>query len=320
MLQCKVISRYAYALLMITHIGPFMSFLINTFSVNKSAHHAANGDRFLIRSMARFLVIIACVAAVTGCSSRKKDGGIDQDLAQQQVQELYAKAKRALDGGNYSFAIDYYRALEAAFPFGEYTEQAKLDMIFALDKIQQIDKAIEAADNFISLYPTHKNVDYAYYMKGVASFEKKSGRVDRFIKGSQGSVRDPKPYKDSMEAFEELIKRYPDSKYADDAKQRIVYIRNALAQRELAVAQFYFDNRTYVAAVNRCKHIIYRFETSPAVEGALKLMEKAYVEMGLDDLAQSTHEVLLANFPNNNKEVYKKKKGFLSKLNPFSKQ
>lgn len=319
MLQCGLNSRYAYAQLMITHNDNVMSFLTALSSFSFSGQKNTKVSRSSSHGLTHALVLIMATAVISGCSAKRKSGGIDQDLAQQQVQELYGKAKRALDSGNYSFAIDYYRALEAAFPFGEYTEQAKLDMIFAFDKIEQIERAVEAADNFISLYPTHKNVDYAYYMKGVASFEKKTGRVDKYIKGSAGAVRDPKPYKDSMEAFEELLKRYPSSKYAPDARQRMVYIRNALAERELAVAQFYYDNRTYVAAVNRCKHIVYRFETSPAVEGALILMEKAYVEMGLSDLAASTHDVLLENFPDNNKEVYKKKKSFFGRLNPFGK-
>ena len=299
---------------MITHNNKLMS-LLATVSATKLNRSAKAWQQ---HTLVKLTVLFLAASIVSGCASRKKDGGVNQDYAQQQVEELYNKAKRSLDTGNYSFAIDYYRALEASFPFGEYTEQAKLDMIYAFNKTDQADKAIEAADNFIALYPTHKNVDYAYYMKGVATFEKKAGPLDRFIKGGKGSVRDPKPYKDSMEAFEELIQRYPNSVYSEDAKQRIVYIRNALAKRELAVAQFYFDNKTYVAAVNRCKYIIYRFETSPAVEGALKLMEKAYVEMGLDDLAASTHEVLLTNFPDNQKEVYKKKKGFLDRINPFN--
>lgn len=263
------------------------------------------------------LAIVICFAAVTaGCASKKK-GGIDENLAKQQVEELYSKAKAALDRGNYSFAIDYYRALEANYPYGELTEQAKLDMMFAFDKTKQIEQAVQASDNFIKLYPTHKNVDYAYYMKGVASFEKKTGRLDKFIKGSYKAVRDPKPYRDSENAFKELIKRYPDSVYAKDAKQRLVFIRNALAERELEIAQFYFDNKTFVAAVNRCKTIVYKYETSPAVEGALILMEKAYVEMGLDSLAVSTREVLVENFPNNRDKAYKKKKSFFAKLNPF---
>lgn len=97
----------------------------------------------------------------------------------------------------------------------------------------------------------------------------------------------------------------------------MVFIRNALAERELEIAQFYFDNKTFVAAVNRCKTIVYKYETSPAVEGALVLMEKAYVEMGLDSLAVSAREVLVENFPNNSDKAYKKKKGFFAKLNPF---
>lgn len=266
---------------------------------------------------ARFALILGMAAMVFGCASNKS-GPSDEELALQQVEELYAKAKLALDRGNYNFAIQNYQILEANFPYGEYTEQAKLDMIFAFDKTGQVEKAVEAADNFIKLYPTHKNVDYAYYMKGVASFEKKQSAIDRFIKGGEESVRDPKPYRDSQKAFEELIKRYPNSIYAEDAKQRIVFIRNSLAERELAIAQFYFDNQTYVATVNRCKNIIYAYETTPAVEGALKLMEKAYVEMGLDDLAASTHQVLLTNFPNNQKEPFKKEKGFFSRINPFS--
>jgi len=265
----------------------------------------------------RSIVLICALLLVTGCSSNKKKDSIE-DLAQQQVEELYGKAKSALDRGNYAFAIRYYQALESNFPYGEYTEQAKLDLLFAYDKTGQIDKGIEAADNFITLYPTHKNVDYAYYMKGVASFEKKIGRLDRFMKGGRKTIRDPQPYRDSDAAFNELIKRYPQSTYAEDAKQRIVYINNALAERELAIANFYYDSNAHLAAVNRCKTIIYQYETTPAVEGALVLMEKSYLEMGLNDLAASTHKVLVENFPNYSEEPLKvRKKSFLSRLNPF---
>lgn len=275
-----------------------------------------NSNNVISKKALRIVGLICLAAIISACSS-KKSGGIEDDLAQQQVEELYSKAKTAMDKGNYAFAINYYRALEANYPYGEFTEQAKLDMLFAFDKSGQIEKAVEAADNFIKLYPTHKNVDYAYYMKGVASFEKKTGAMDKFIKGGKKAVRDPKPYRDSETAFKELIKRYPYSKYAADAKQRLVFIRNALAKRELAVAEFYFDNETYVATVNRCKTIIYKYETSPSVEGALVLMEKAYIEMGLNELAASTRDVLLENFPDNKQKKYKKKKSFLSRLNPF---
>ncbi len=263
----------------------------------------------------KILILVCLVVIVSGCAGKKKT---EDNLAQQQVEELYTKGKNALKTGNYSFATQYFRALEANYPYGEYTEQAKLDMMFAFNKSGQIDKTVEAAENFIKLYPTHKNVDYAYYMKGVASFERKQSSVDRFMKGGKAAIRDPKPYRDSEEAFNDLIKRYPQSIYTQDAKLRVIFIRNALAKRELAVAQFYFDSKTLVAAVNRCKTIIYKYETSPAVEGALVLMEKAYAEMGLVKLAKSTHGVLLENFPNYQQKPFEaKKKGLLSRLNPF---
>jgi outer membrane protein assembly factor BamD len=263
----------------------------------------------------KILILVCLTVIVSGCAGKKKT---EENLAQQQVEELYTKGKKALNVGNYSFATQYFRALEASYPYGEYTEQAKLDMIFAFNKSGQTEKTVEAAENFIKLYPTHKNVDYAYYMKGVANFERKQSSVDRFMKGGKAAVRDPQPYRDSEEAFNDLIKRYPQSIYTQDAKLRVVFIRNALAQRELAVAQFYFDSKTFVAAVNRCKTIIYKYETSPAVEGALVLMEKAYAEMGLTELVKSTHSVLLDNFPNSQREPFEtKKKGIFSRLNPF---
>lgn len=270
------------------------------------------------RSATRATALVCALLLVAGCSSNKKNDSIE-NLAQQQVEELYGKAKTAMDKGNYAFAIRYFQALESNFPYGEYTEQAKLDLLFAYDKTGQVEKAVEAADNFIKLYPTHKNVDYAYYMKGVASFEKKAGRLDTFMKGGKKSIRDPLPYRQSEDAFNELIKRYPQSIYTEDAKQRIVYIKNALAQRELAIATFYYDNNTFLAAVNRCKNIIYQYETTPSVEGALVLMEKSYLEMGLNDLAASTHKVLVENFPNYSADepLKIKKKSLLSRLNPF---
>ena len=268
--------------------------------------------RFSFRTL---LILIISVSLVSGCANRKNR---DRDLSlNQQVEDLYDRAKRAMDNGNYFIALDYYRLLEANFPYGRITEQTKLDIIYALDKTNQVEEAIDAADNFIELYPTHANVDYAYYMKGVASFEKKSGRIDAFIRGTDHRVRDPKPLRDAEAAFLELIQRFPDSDYADDARQRIIFLRNRLAERELEVAKFYYENRTYVAAVNRCKHVIYQYETSPAIEGALLLMEQSYREMGLTDLAASTRDVLILNFPqyaNQNARTSGQKRGFLSRI------
>ena len=291
------------------------NYFFNSLSANNSANNLINTTSNMRRLVISFC-LIALLGGLSACSNKNSQN--KELLAQEQVETLYRKGKESMEKGNYAFAINYFRALEANFPYGAYTEQAKLDIIFALDKSGLADRAVDAADNFIKLYPTHRNVDYAYFMKGVASFEKKQSRLDKFITGKQRSIRDPEPYRKSMRAFEDLLKRFPNSKYADDARQRLVFIRNNLANRELGIAQYYFDNETYVAAVTRCKTIIYQYETSPAVEHALVLMEKAYLEMGLEDLAASTHDVLVTNFPDYANQQFKpKKKSVFGRLNPF---
>lgn len=252
---------------------------------------------------------------LTACSTTDET---DPDLlAQKQAQELYSKAKESLNQGNYSFAIDYYRALEASYPFGPLTEQGKLDLVYAYDKTGQRQNAVDAADNFIKLYPAHPNIDYAYYMKGVANFTKKESNMDSFIKGNRAGnqVRNIKTLTDSLDSFNELIKRYPNSTYAQDAKQRIVYLRNELAKKELSIANYYFEDGAYVATVNRAKNVVYKYETTPAVEDALILLEKTYLKMGMTDLAQSTRAILVKNFPDYAQaETADDKPGFFGRL------
>jgi len=272
------------------------------------------------------LATILVSSVISGCASKQKKQNVlsqeeQVELLQQKIEDFYAKAKKNLDRGNYVQAVEQYTALQRVFPFGDITEQSKLDTIFAHDKLQNREQAVRMAEGFIALHPTHPNVDYAYYMKGVAMFEKKKGRMAKLLNGADFDkvARDPQAYRESLTSFEELVKRYPESKYTGDAKQRIVFIRNKLAERELDIAHFYFENETYLAAVNRCKTVIYQYETSPAVEGALVLMEKAYNKMGLDELADSTNEMLLLNFPGHEKENYtSERKSLLNRLNPLS--
>ena len=248
-----------------------------------------------MRVLKSFAYILTAALIITGCSSI---GGGKESSSEQKVENMYERAKASLQKGNYPTAIRQYRALETTYPFGSYTEQGRLDLIFAYDKNNQADEALEVADNFIKLYPTHKNIDYAYYMRGVVKFEKQLSRVDRFLRGSKNDSRDPKPLRDSYNAFAELIKRFPESPYVADAKQRMIYLNDALAKRELQVANFYYNTGAYVAVINRCKTIIQQYDTAPTVEQALILMVKTYDQMGLHQLAASTQAVLEANFEN----------------------
>lgn len=246
-----------------------------------------------MRVLKTFVYILTITLLVTSCSTSGNKKG---QTSEQKVERMYERAKSALQKANYSQAIERYRKLETTYPFGPYTEQGRLDLIFAYDKNNQSEEALEVADNFIRLYPTHKNIDYAYYMRGVVRFEKQISRIDRFLIGAKKHRRDPKPLRDSYNAFAELIQRFPESPYAEDAKQRIVYLNDALAQRELAVANYYFDTGAYVAVINRCKTVIQIYETSPSVKQALMLMVKTYNKMEMHQLASATQAVLEANF------------------------
>lgn len=246
-----------------------------------------------MRVLQHIVYLLAATLIISGCSSF---GGKKEKTSDQKVEQMYERAKSALQKGNYPTAIQRYRALETTYPFGPYTEQGRPDLIFAYDKNNQADEALEVADNFIKLYPTHKNIDYAYYMRGVVKFEKQVSKLDRFLRGSKQDSRDPKPLRDSYDAFAELIKRFPESPYVEDAQQRMVYLNDALAKRELQVASFYFNTGAYVAVINRCKTIIQVYDTAPTVEQALILMVKTYNKMGMQQLARSTQAVLEANF------------------------
>ncbi len=212
------------------------------------------------------------------------------------AQKLYTEAKASLTSGDYEQAIKYFRLLEARYPFGRYAQQAQLEVAYAHYKYDEPEAAIAAADRFIQLYPRHPNVAYAYYLKGLANYNRGKGLVERYLP-QDPSERDPGAALQSFRDFSELIKRYPDSKYAKDAAQRMVFLRNNLAQHEVHVASYYLRRRAYVAAANRAKYVIENYQRTPAVPEALVIMAKAYKLLGLDQLSNDALRVLRLNFP-----------------------
>ncbi|MDX1514621.1 MAG: outer membrane protein assembly factor BamD [Gammaproteobacteria bacterium] len=212
------------------------------------------------------------------------------------AQRLYGEAKTEMQNGNFETAIDYYEKLESRFPFGVYSQQAQLDVAYAYYKYDEPASAIAAADRFIKLHPRHPNVDYAYYLKGLVYFSQGKSIVDRFIDRDR-SQRDPGAARQSFEAFSELVRRFPESKYAEDASQRMVYLKNMLAQHEIHVANYYMRRGAYVAAANRARYVVENYQRTPAVPDALVVMAKAYKVMGLDDLATDAMRVLKHNYP-----------------------
>jgi outer membrane protein assembly factor BamD len=214
------------------------------------------------------------------------------------AEQFYLEAKSELESGNLSQAIKYFEQLESRFPYGRYTEQAQLELIYVHYKDQEPALAIAAADRFIRMHPTHPNVDYAYYLKGLINFHGERNLVLALL-GSKDDMsdRDSKGTVESYNAFRELIERFPTSRYAKDASERMRYLLHAQATNETRVAKYYFERGAYVAAINRCKYVLEHYPRTVAVEHALGIQAMAYYRMGMPDLAFDTARVLRTNFP-----------------------
>ncbi len=210
--------------------------------------------------------------------------------------KLYAEAKDALDAGNYEQAIELFETLEARYPFGRYAQQAQLEVAYAYYKFEEPDSAIAAADRFIKLHPKNPHVDYAYYLKGLTNFNRGKGFLSNIIPRDP-ATKDPTPLLNAFEDFGIIVKNYPNSRYADDARIRMVFLRNELAEHELNVADYYMRRGAYVAAANRAKYIIENYQGSTSVPLALKTIIKAYRKLELHDLAEDALKVLRTNYP-----------------------
>jgi len=213
------------------------------------------------------------------------------------AQKLYSEAKLQMDDGGYEKAIKYFEALEARYPYGRYAQQAQLEVAYSYFKSNEPVSAVAACDRFIKLHPNHPNVDYAFYLKGLVNFNEDLGLLSTIAKQDM-SERDPKAARESFESFKELANRFPDSKYAPDAVNRMKYLVNALASHEVHAARYYFKRGAYVAAVNRGQYVLQHYPQAPAVEEALALMVKSYEAMGMADLRDDTMRVMQKNFPN----------------------
>lgn len=211
--------------------------------------------------------------------------------------KFHQQAKEALENKNYQKAITLYEALEARYPFGDYAAQAQLNVAYAYYKNDDPEAALAAIDRFIKVHPRNPNVDYAYYLRGLVNYNRGIGFIDRFLP-TDSSQRDPGNAKDSYDNFQELVQRFPQSKYVPDARLRMVALRNNLAMYEVHVADFYMRRKAYVAAVTRANNIIKEYQRTPAVPHALQIMQDAYRQLGMDDLAADAERIFKLNYPN----------------------
>lgn len=237
------------------------------------------------------LVLVAILVVLTACSSTD-----DQPVLETSEKQLYDAIQRQLKSRNWQIAVRNLQLLESRYPFGNYAEQAQLELIYAHFQASDHPEAVAAAERFIRLHPRHPNVDYAYYLKGLSAFSEGRGLFERFMPTDLSS-RDPGPARQSFADFSELVARYPNSDYAADARARMIHLRNLLARYEINVANYYFKRKAYVAAAKRGQYVVENFPQTPAVPDGLAVMIQAYILLGLDQLADNSLAVLKENYP-----------------------
>jgi outer membrane protein assembly factor BamD len=253
---------------------------------------AASPRRLLVS-----ILLATSLLATAGCSSLKFWGDDDGNkVIEGSPEQLYRDAAKDLRNNNYPGAIQRLEMLEARYPFSGQAKQGQLDLIYAYYKNRSPDSAIDQADQFIRENPTHPRVDYAYYVRGLVYFESGANWLERKFKVDIAK-RPPHEARKSFQAFQTLVQSYPRSPYAADARQRMIYLRNRLADYEVEVARYYLKRGAYVGAANRAKGVIEGYDGAPAVDDALKILAASYRRLEVDDLAKVADQVRQANVP-----------------------
>ena len=238
------------------------------------------------------VALMALMAAGCGLLPDVKD-----ETAGWSAEQIYKNAHEAMLDGNYTRAVKLFDTLEARFPYGRYAQQAILEGAFSNWRNNEQAAATAACDRFIRTYPNNPNVDYAYYLKGLVYFREDQGLFG-YIYELDLSERDPKQMRESFAAFKELVAKFPQSRYAEDAGVRMRYLTNALGMYEVHVARYYYNRGAYVAAADRAQASLVSHPRTPSNEIALDIMEKSYRKLGLPQLADDAHAILEKTFPN----------------------
>lgn len=240
--------------------------------------------------VARTVLLILLGIMLTACGASKE---IDV-TADWSADQLYRNAKRNLENEDYLTAIEQYEILESRYPFGKFATQAQLDVAYAYYKYDEPEAAVVAIERFIKLNPRHKAVDYAYYLRGLVNFER-GGSILDVVHERDLSDYDKTQLQTAFNDFQLLLRKYPKSKYARDARQRLVFLRNEIARADLKIAQYYVSREAWVAAANRAKTILQSYPGTTAIKPALEIQLQAYRQLGLDELVADTQRIIELN-------------------------
>ena len=254
-----------------------------------------------------WLALCAAAWLVAGCSSTPAD-----KTANWSPNRIYSEAKDEVDSGAYDKAVPLYEKLEGRAAGTPLAQQAQLDKAYAQYKAGDKPQAVATLDRFMKLHPASPAYDYALYLKGVINFNDDLGLFS-FMTRQDLSERDQKAAKESFESFKELVTRFPESRYTPDARLRMNYIVNSLAQYEVHVARYYYERGAYLAAVNRAQLALADYREVPALEEALYIMVMSYDKLGLTELRDDAKRVLTTNYPQSEYLT----RGFRAKEDPW---
>ncbi|CAM4256270.1 outer membrane protein assembly factor BamD [Pseudoalteromonas byunsanensis] len=241
-----------------------------------------------LRTRAFAIVLSASFLGLAACSSAPEQDEIER-VPNKSAQALYEDAKETLDSGLYARAIELLSAINARYPFGPYSRQVQMDLIFAYYQTGNTDQALANIDRFIRLNPNHKNLDYMYYMRGLVNIKADENAFQDYF-GVDRADRDANRTRVAFQDLSTLINSYPDSAYVPEAKKRLVWLLNKMARYELKVAQYYFEREAYLAAANRGKYVVEHYSQSSYLNNALEIMEKSYEKLGLSDLSEHARQ------------------------------
>jgi len=236
-------------------------------------------------------LLVGATLALAGCAT-----GLRDPTAKWDADRMYQEAQAELRISNWKAAREHLERLEARFPFTRHAQQAQIEIAYTYYKEGESAQAITAAERFLKLNPNHPSADYVQYLKGLASFSDELGLFGRLF-GQDPSTRDPKAMREAFDAFRELLLRHPNSRYAEDARKRMNFLLNAMAQSEVNVARFYMQRGAYVAAIQRAQGALRDYQAAPAAAEALAILVRSYDALALPELRDDAQRILDRNFP-----------------------
>lgn len=242
----------------------------------------------------QIIAIASLTVLLVGCAST--DVNPAEKYAKVPEKELFQQAVSDIDSRNYNDSIEKFEALDARYPFGDYAEKGQLYIIYSYYQGDQIPQALLSAERFVHLHPDSPHVDYAYFMKGLLNYEQNLGVFDKYFDADLAS-RDLSSARTSFVDFSVLAESYPNSPYRDPAIEYMTYLRNLMASQQVQIAQYYYNRKAYLAAIERANTVITQYQGAPSVKEALEVAGNAYENLNLNDLATTYRAVSKYNFP-----------------------